>query len=427
MKIVPSIDLQRAVSVPEVPGATAKVDGFAQVLDALFAEFQPDAPLLNDSLAVPDATDLEAIAEGEIELETDNEDLAVMRPELPLPSEMLMTKQGAERAIESTPLLEMRQKLTGSVVPYHLSHLTLEGVRNPDSSAGGSVTKPSGDVVGVAVRQTESSLATLIKADDATAGPMPLKSEMPRPGMAMVPSAHIGPPSVETVHKFELDAQARKLEKDALPNAETTALRATRENAIDETRSIQRSALSAGQVGQPPSGMLAPLEAKMQLASHDDAAPNSLFPTSIVEAKSTVAFTPISGPDARPVGLPSTNPVMQQVAVAVHKSQRGVTELILNPEELGRVRLAISTIDGTMAVTITTERAETQDLMRRHIETLAQEMRALGYDNVGFAFEGQGGGNQDQAGHEHPVEQDTMPADSLTPSVAAQSGLDLRL
>jgi hypothetical protein len=427
MQIVPSIDPQRTVTVPEVPGAAAKVDGFAQVLDALVAEPQPDAPLLNDSLAVPDATDFEEITEGEIEQETDDEVLEVMRPELPLPSEMLTSKQMAERVVESTPPLEMRRKLTGFVFPNHLSHLTLGGVRNSVSSVGGSVTKPSGDVVGVAVKQMESSLVTLIKADDARAGPIPLSLEMLRPGLAAVSSAHIGPPGMVTVHKFELDVQARKLEKDAPSNAEIAVLRTTGEKAIDETQSMQRSVLSAGQGVQPPSGMLAPLEAKMQLASLDDGAPNSLFSTSVGEARSTVAFATISGPDTRAVSLPSANPVMQQVAVAVHKSQGGVTELILNPEELGRVRLAISTIDGTMAVTITTERAETQDLMRRHIETLAQEMRALGYDSVGFAFEGQGGGNQDQTGHEHPVEQDAMPTDSLTPSVAAQSGLDLRL
>lgn len=117
-----------------------------------------------------------------------------------------------------------------------------------------------------------------------------------------------------------------------------------------------------------------------------------------------------------------------QVAMAVHKNQDGVTELVLNPEELGRVRLAMNSQDGVMAVTITTERPDTQDLIRRHIDMLAQEMRALGYESVGFTFEGQSDdpkGGQSNDGQAH--EQDAQLAGTQTPLVMTSSGLDLRL
>jgi len=134
--------------------------------------------------------------------------------------------------------------------------------------------------------------------------------------------------------------------------------------------------------------------------------------------------------DARNTTQTYTPATAQQLAVAVHKTQDGVTSLILNPEELGRVKLAITTQDGIMAVAITTERAETQDLMRRHIDMLAQEMRELGYENVGFSFEGRGDGDHEgQTNPEQITEQENLHLDAPSPSStnANQSGLDLRL
>jgi flagellar hook-length control protein FliK len=132
--------------------------------------------------------------------------------------------------------------------------------------------------------------------------------------------------------------------------------------------------------------------------------------------------------DARAVSAALAPVVAQQVAIAVHKAPGGVVEIILNPEELGRVRVSMQAQDGVMTMTITTERIETQDLMRRHIDALAQEMRALGYRDVGFNFQGQNGdGGNSQRGSadkqspeiEHPVLETTL--------LAVTSGLDLRL
>lgn len=121
--------------------------------------------------------------------------------------------------------------------------------------------------------------------------------------------------------------------------------------------------------------------------------------------------------------------VAQQLAVAVQKNPNGVTELVLNPEELGRVRLSMSTHNGVVALTITTERPETQDLMRRHIETLAQELRDLGFDDVGFSFRDQGQGGQSHNANEQDVGVAVMEVEPNQPAVHAvqTSGLDLRL
>ncbi|MCI2394740.1 flagellar hook-length control protein FliK [Aliiroseovarius sediminis] len=76
----------------------------------------------------------------------------------------------------------------------------------------------------------------------------------------------------------------------------------------------------------------------------------------------------------------------QLVDVARARPDKPV-ELTLNPEELGRVRMTFQTDSSSMNVVLQIERPETLDLMRRHIQQLAQDMHALGYDDVSFSFQ----------------------------------------
>lgn len=89
--------------------------------------------------------------------------------------------------------------------------------------------------------------------------------------------------------------------------------------------------------------------------------------------------------------------IATQLAQAlVAKGERNV-EVALNPEELGRVKMRVTTSDTGITVVIQTERPETGDLMRRHINELADEFRRMGFDNVSFEFSG--GGTSDGQGH----------------------------
>ena len=143
-----------------------------------------------------------------------------------------------------------------------------------------------------------------------------------------------------------------------------------------------------------------------------------------------VSAVPVSGIDVKtaPPAQVATA-AAQQMAVAVQKNPSGVTEMILNPEELGRVKLAMVTSDGALTLTITTERPETQDLMRRHIEVLAQELRQLGFGDVGFSFRDQGGQDQSDEPDSAGAAGSAAEAESPVMQVAAveTSGLDLRL
>ncbi len=122
-----------------------------------------------------------------------------------------------------------------------------------------------------------------------------------------------------------------------------------------------------------------------------------------------------------------------QMAVAVSQNKAGVTEVALSPQELGRVRMTLTAQDNAMVLTIVAERPETQDLMRRHIDQLNQEFRAMGYQDVAFSF-GEGAQARDRAagdGEESPSSGHEELALEDTPSVLrgtlTDAALDLRL
>jgi len=82
--------------------------------------------------------------------------------------------------------------------------------------------------------------------------------------------------------------------------------------------------------------------------------------------------------------------VAAQMAEALAtKGERNI-DIALSPEELGRVKMRVSTTDSSVVVTITTERPETGDLMRRHIQELSEEFRDMGFEDISFEFSGEG-------------------------------------
>ncbi|SHL26369.1 Flagellar hook-length control protein FliK [Roseovarius marisflavi] len=91
--------------------------------------------------------------------------------------------------------------------------------------------------------------------------------------------------------------------------------------------------------------------------------------------------------------------IAMQIAAAAQRGGAGrPIDIVLNPAELGPVRLSLASADGVMSVTVIAERPETLDLMRRHIDTLAQEFLNIGYGKAQFSF---GGGQSGQTGQKH--------------------------
>ncbi|MBK5928563.1 flagellar hook-length control protein FliK [Rhodobaculum claviforme] len=136
-----------------------------------------------------------------------------------------------------------------------------------------------------------------------------------------------------------------------------------------------------------------------------------------------------TSPGAPPAAAPPA-PVAGQLAIAARSLPDGPVEIALSPAELGRVTLTLSASETSIAVTLLAERGETLELLRRSIGQLADELRALGYDNPSFSFSGEAGGRDrgqraDRAGAFAIV--DAAPAAAAAAGPRTVQGLDLRL
>ena len=108
---------------------------------------------------------------------------------------------------------------------------------------------------------------------------------------------------------------------------------------------------------------------------------------------------PVAGPaTATGSSAPVAQSVAQQIAATIVMSPDNPAEVLLSPRELGRVRIRLLTDDLGVTVMIQADRAETADLMRRNVDLLTQELRAMGYRQVDVAFGD--AGTRDQPGAE---------------------------
>ncbi|WP_370160994.1 flagellar hook capping FlgD N-terminal domain-containing protein [Limimaricola soesokkakensis] len=88
---------------------------------------------------------------------------------------------------------------------------------------------------------------------------------------------------------------------------------------------------------------------------------------------------------------------MAQQTAQISAMAGGRVDLRLDPEELGRVAMQIHTEGDRITLIIAAERGDTTELIRRHLQELAGELRALGYRSVSLGFEGGRGGRWDAA------------------------------
>lgn len=124
--------------------------------------------------------------------------------------------------------------------------------------------------------------------------------------------------------------------------------------------------------------------------------------------------------------------VAHQIADVVTRAPDGPVDLHLNPEELGKVRISMAMVEGGITVTILAERPDTLDLMRRHIDQLAQEFRQLGYGLINFSFgqRNEGHENRPDGGRHPPVSDaadDTPGATHVDRGHGKENGLDMRI
>lgn len=128
--------------------------------------------------------------------------------------------------------------------------------------------------------------------------------------------------------------------------------------------------------------------------------------------------------------------IAQQIAQAAPQEPNKPIELVLSPEELGRVRLTLSPAENGITMSILAERPETLEIMRRNIDALAQDFHEMGYENTSFSF-AQSGSNhsssdQDTTDHKHSPRQQSLAIQIDAPAaqpmrIANQDRVDYRI
>ncbi len=115
---------------------------------------------------------------------------------------------------------------------------------------------------------------------------------------------------------------------------------------------------------------------------------------------------------------------------AVSQNGGETVELVLSPQDLGKLRFEMTQSGDRMRIHLVVERPETLDLLRRHADQLLSEFRQAGFSGATLSF-GQGGqgGQQAQSNPAHHPFPATL-ADQHVPAPRPQppgGGLDLRL
>lgn len=135
-----------------------------------------------------------------------------------------------------------------------------------------------------------------------------------------------------------------------------------------------------------------------------------------------------------PMQLPK--PLAPTLAKIARDTNTGAVELSLAPAELGRLHMTFVHDGDQVRVTLTAERPETLDLLRRNADQLAQEFRQAGFAGSTLNFGQWGSGHSGP--HQPPQDPNTTPSaaaptlgnlpQNIAPApVLSGSGLDLRL
>ena len=121
---------------------------------------------------------------------------------------------------------------------------------------------------------------------------------------------------------------------------------------------------------------------------------------------------------ALPPSAPAPS-VPLQIVQAAANSPNGVTEIRLAPEELGQVRLEIRSDGDRVVMVVSAERQDTLDLLRRHADQLASEMRQAGHQGLDLSFGRWSGPGAESGARADQNPQDTSPADAEKPPLQA--------
>jgi hypothetical protein len=104
--------------------------------------------------------------------------------------------------------------------------------------------------------------------------------------------------------------------------------------------------------------------------------------------------TPLSAAGLERHGDAAARTVAQAIVAGADRNR---IELRLDPPELGRVSIDLRLDDGAVTASVSAERPETLDLLRRHADALQRELSSAGFERATLAFGDRGDGREGDA------------------------------
>jgi len=102
--------------------------------------------------------------------------------------------------------------------------------------------------------------------------------------------------------------------------------------------------------------------------------------------------------------------IVSQISTAILNTSNDTVEIRLDPPELGRVIISITQSDSGLSATVTSEKSEINDLLKRHAELLSRELSKSGFSEASLEFS-----HRDQQ-HDRPAFERDKAQFSSTPS-----------
>lgn len=339
----------------------------------------PKAPkLLSDAAAAEGEADVRIV---DVDAEADvtkaplpGSDLASQTEEAPGDLPVQKTRGSDTSELAFAQRVRVEQGAAPQEAPTGKVQIT-EAQKGPtDVATEGAVAKPAAVAVAATDKATTTP-QTLLQAAAQTAA-MPTEKPAPDPAKAALMPA--GKPLPDVANANAPKDRARREDESRL-----TMAREAPSNANQGPKTT---------VPTPPVNPSAQQNVALTAQTEKPAVDLQLAPVGDLDAPSSwdprgPAPTTLAQTLARPE---TPGMIGRQMVEILQRFPDRPVELSLNPEELGRVRLSISAAESGITVHVLAERPETLDLMRRHIDQLAREFQALGYDSINFAFnEGQ--------------------------------------
>jgi flagellar hook-length control protein FliK len=285
---------------------------------------------------------------------------------------MAASRAGAARGAPSTTGMSDAATQSGSATPPEPKKASPEGAapqRAPDAPAQGRA-----DAAPVE-RAQRSQVATAASNAAADRAP-PAQAFSAAPGV-------VDPPPQRPARATLGEAWSDRAARTAVRRAQQTETRAA-DQAVGAARSARSLAASAaaGADAAPASLSVAPSGVRGEEG-------DATAPFSVTESAGRSAAAPTAGaaPAAGPVpdrfGEGAARALAQAIAAGADRNR---IELRLDPPELGRVAIDLRLDDGAVSASVSADRPETLDLLRRHADALQRELSGAGFDRATLSF-----------------------------------------